>query len=147
MIFAVSEQIVISTEHDTLTSGLVTGQLKNNSVLSASSLLDSMLSLSCYGASGYGEIRWSSTLPHMIGTLSEGTHSPHYSADYSGSVGVLSVHISSSASGSLTCYSQEAGLLEAASVTLHITDGTPQVFMCPLKLCLICRCVYMCWDC
>ena len=61
----------------------------------------------------------------MPGYLSEDSSSPHYSVEYSGGVGTLTLYSSASEDwrGSLTCYSEEAGLFDAASVTVHIIDG------------------------
>lgn len=64
----------------------------------------------------------------MPGYLSEDSPSPYYSVEYSGSVGILNLYSYSGVDwrGSLTCYSQEAGISDPASVTLHIIDGDDQ---------------------
>ena len=82
------------------------------------------LILPCYGASGYGGIRWHSTI---FGYLSEDSASPYYSVQYDGSVATLTVYSyadpEGELSGSFTCYSEEAGLTDKASVSVHITNG------------------------
>jgi hypothetical protein len=122
---AISDLIVVSMEQQPRSNGLVAEGFRSNTVLSASALLNTEVTLPCYGALGYGRIRWHSTLLHMPGYLSEGSSSPYYSVEYSGSVGTLTLHSYSGGNlrGSLTCYSEEAGLSHPASVTIHIIDG------------------------
>ena len=64
----------------------------------------------------------------MSGLLSASSVSPHYSVQYNGSVSTLTVYSytdssGGESSGSLTCYSEEAGVNDAASVTVHLDDG------------------------
>ena len=119
------DPIVISTEQYVRINGSVNGTFTNNTVISSSALLGSSLILPCYGASGYGDIKWMSTLPHMAGYLSQDTLSPYYAVVYNGSVSLLTLYSYASdlLSGSLTCYSEEADSKNNASVTLHITNG------------------------
>lgn len=109
-------------------NGVVVSIFKNNTVLTTAALTMG-ITLPCYGASGYGDLSWKSTLPHMSGYHSTDSVSPHYSLQYNGNVVTLTVHSYSNTatdrdpSGSLTCYSDEAGLDSGVSVTIHIANG------------------------
>ena len=115
-----ADPIVISTELFQRNNGLVSGKFLNNTIFAA---LTTNLILPCYGASGYGDIKWKSTVPPIVGYLSEDSASPYYSVQYHGSVATLTVYSYSTLNGSFTCYSEEAGLPDEASVTVHIANG------------------------
>ena len=122
----IPDPIVISTELYIRHNGSVSGGYYNNTIISASALSSRDVILPCYGASGYGDVKWRSTLPYMLGYLDQDSFSPYYSAVYNGSVSILTLYRhgdQSMMSGSLTCYSEEAGLFNNNSVTIHITNG------------------------
>ena len=83
----------------------------------------------------------------MSGYLSEDSPSPYYSVEYSGSVGIVNLYSYSGVDwrGSLTCYSQEAGISDPASVTLHIIDGDDQHKLPVFEIFYLYRCVHM-WQ-
>ena len=146
-LYIILDLIVVSMEQQPRSNGLVAEGFRSNTVLSSSSLLDTEVTLPCYGALDYGRIRWHSTLLHMPGYLSEGSSSPYYSVEYSGSVGTLTLHSYSGGNlrGSLTCYSEEAGLSHPASVTIHIIDGalSLQMYACISEVPLIQVCAHV----
>ena len=122
--------IAISTEKYQRSRGLVSGIFKHNTIFTTATLVTNLI-LPCYGASGYGGIRWQSTI---FGYLSEYSTSPYYSVQYDGSVATLTVYSLADPeremSGSFTCYSEEAGLTDKASVSVHITNGQFAIPLC-----------------
>ena len=122
-----TDPITISTEKYQRSTGLVSGIFKHNTIFATAALATNLI-LPCYGASGYGGIRWQST---VFGYLSNDSTSPYYSVQYNGSVATLTVYSYADPKGiicgSFTCYSEEVGMADKASVTVHITNGQSAV--------------------
>ena len=108
-------------------------QFKNNTVLSQSVSATDLI-LTCYGAAGYGEVKWRSTIAQFAGDLSEDSASTYYSVQYTGSIATVTVYDygdpDAGLYGSLTCYSDEAGVADEASVTIHIQSSDGQLCYC-----------------
>jgi hypothetical protein len=118
----IPDPITISTEKYQRSTGLVSGIFKHNTIFATAALATNLI-LPCYGASGYGGIRWQST---VFGYLSNDSTSPYHSVQYNGSVATLTVYSYADPKGvicgSFTCYSEEVGMADKASVTVHITN-------------------------
>ena len=119
--FAVFIDVITISKDTFVLSGNVSSFYPHHTVFSMGALEENLV-LPCLSGSRYGSLRWLSTIPQFAGLLGEDSTSSDYSVTYDGNIATLTVHNYTMFSGSLTCYSEEAGLTNE-SVSVHISDG------------------------